>query len=554
MALRMVALNRNKAGEWIARKVIPEDVRAAYKRVHGVSREAIFKAPANTTKAEAKAQCAEWIAQAETTIATLRAVAKGEGQPLTRVNAIALAGKWYLWFTRQHEDNPGTAKHWDDLYNYFLWDVLHPHAPDEYHEDPKGDPHWEWAKEPDVRDAVRPVVAELGRTASFLISEGLVLTPGANALFVDAVSDNLLLAFTLLRQRALGDYSPDDTPEAFPVYTDGAQGQQGGLDCWQLFEAFVNATAIAPSTVSRWRAVFLKLQADFPNVSASAITEDQAEKWIRNLVSPKRSAGTVDAVWIPAARRVFSWGEKQKHIRKNPFAKATVEKPKKERLRESEAFTPEEVNTILSATLKYSVPKSMFEGAKRWAMWLCAYSGARAGEITQLRGSDIAKRDAFYAMTLTPEAGTIKTKELRVVPLHEHLVAQGFLEFVKSKGTGPLFYENKKTPKASNRLKPSRTPPQNARAHLGEWVRKLGVDDPDVSPTHGWRHTFKLLAERAGISEKISDAITGHAPANEARKYGRPTVEDMANALKKFPRYRIEGEVPEKAGAKKRKR
>lgn len=552
MAVKMVALNRNKAGEWVARKGIPIDVREAYKRHYAVRREALFKAPANTSKAHAKAQCAEWIAEVETRIATLRAAEKGEGQPLTRINAIALAGKWYSWFTRQHKDNPGSAKHWDDLTDYFIWEVLSPHAPEEYHEKPKADSSWEWAKEPEVRAAVRPVVAELGRTTSFLINEGIVLTPEANALFVDAVADNLLLAFGLLKQRALGDYSPDTTPEAFPAYTDAAYGQQSGLDCWQLFEAFVNATTLAPSTVSRWRAVFLKLQADFPNVSASTITEDQAEKWISNLVSLERSAETVDGVWLPAARRVFSWGEKQKLIRKNPFAKVKIEKPKKIRLRETEAFTPEEVSTILNATLKYSAPQSTFEGAKRWVMWLCAYSGARAGEITQLRGSDIAKRDTFHVMILTPEAGTMKTGEARTVPIHEHVIAQGFLEFVAEKGKGPLFYNTAKAPKGTaDPLNPSRPPAQTARARLSAWVRELGVDDPSVSPTHGWRHTFKLMAERAGISEKMSDAITGHAPANEARKYGRPPVKDMARALKKFPRYKLNKGVPQMTEAKK---
>jgi hypothetical protein len=39
--------------------------------------------------------------------------------------------------------------------------------------------------------------------------------------------------------------------------------------------------------------------------------------------------------------------------------------------------------------------------------------------------------------------------------------------------------------------------------------------------------------------KKISDAITGHAPANVARSYGTPTVGDIAEALKKFPRYEI---------------
>jgi integrase len=88
-------------------------------------------------------------------------------------------------------------------------------------------------------------------------------------------------------------------------------------------------------------------------------------------------------------------------------------------------------------------------------------------------------------------------------------------------------------------LNPSRSRAGNVRGDLAEWVREIGVTDPEVSPTHAWRHTFKQIAERSGITEKVHDAITGHAPASEGRKYGQPTAEDMANALKKFPRYKL---------------
>jgi hypothetical protein len=43
--------------------------------------------------------------------------------------------------------------------------------------------------------------------------------------------------------------------------------------------------------------------------------------------------------------------------------------------------------------------------------------------------------------------------------------------------------------------------------------------------------------ERSGISERIFDAITGHAPVTAGRAYGKPNLSDMAEALKKFPRY-----------------
>jgi hypothetical protein len=36
---------------------------------------------------------------------------------------------------------------------------------------------------------------------------------------------------------------------------------------------------------------------------------------------------------------------------------------------------------------------------------------------------------------------------------------------------------------------------------------------------------------------RVANAITGHAPATIGRAYGAPTVEYMATALGKFPRY-----------------
>jgi hypothetical protein len=115
MALRMVALVRAKDGSWFARKGIPEDVRDPYAQLFGVRREAHLRLPKDTPHHEAKTRCAEWIADVETRIATLRAQSNGEGQPLTKLNAIALAGRWYTWFVGQHENDPGSDKRWHEM-------------------------------------------------------------------------------------------------------------------------------------------------------------------------------------------------------------------------------------------------------------------------------------------------------------------------------------------------------------------------------------------------------------------------------------------------------
>lgn len=537
----MTGLNRLKNGQFFARKVIPADVKDAYRRLYNVRWEAHLRLPADTTKDEAKTRLGEWLAEIETRIATLRATAKGEGQPLTKLNALALAGRWYTWFIRQHENDPGTPQHWRKLIDTLVWEVLRPEAPEEYERAPKSDPDWEWAKEPEVRAAVRPRIAEQARVASFLANEGLALNARAHEQFVDAVSDNLLPALTLLSRRANGDYTPDTNPETFPVFQATRESTAHGPGCWELFEAFVKATKPADDTVTRWRSVFLQMQRDLGYNGARGITEDSARAWVEGLKSEERSAETVREVWLAASRSVFSWGVRHKHIDKNPFADVKVDVPKRSRNRETKAFRPEEARAILKAALDYTRPRTARDRARRWVVWLCAYSGARSGEMTQLRGIDIEERGAFHVMKLTPEAGTIKTRQTRIVPLHRHIIDQGFLDMVRQIGKGPLFYNLEKKPRASadDPLKPRRSRAATARAHLSSWVRELGIKDPELSPTHAWRHTFKQRAARNGIAENVHDEITGHAPASEGRKYTVPTVEDMAEALKKFPRYEL---------------
>ncbi|MCC8941482.1 hypothetical protein H8A99_34855 [Bradyrhizobium sp. Arg68] len=379
MALRMVGLIRAKGGGWFARKGVPADVRDAYERLYGVRWEAQLKLPGNTPKHEAKKQLAEWAAEIETRIAALRAQKNGEGQPLTKLNAVALAGRWYSWFIEQHEDDPGLPKRWSEMGEHLVWNVLRPEAPEEYERNPKADPGWEWVREPEVREAVRPQVAEMARTASFLANAGIALTPPAHALFVDAVGNNLYPAISLLERRARGDYSPDTTPETFPPFVQGAPQRVTGLSCWQLFEGFVRATQPAPTTVSRWRAVFLQMQKDFADRAANGITEDDARAWVTGLVSEERTAYTVREVWLSSSRRVFGWASQHKHISKNPFAEVRVDVPRKIRTRETKAFRPEEAQLILRAALAYRDPKTPRERARRWVPWLCAYSGrARA--------------------------------------------------------------------------------------------------------------------------------------------------------------------------------
>jgi integrase len=307
-----------------------------------------------------------------------------------------------------------------------------------------------------------------------------------------------------------------------------------------VFDRWCAEQKPAAGTVESWQYVFREMEKHFNRRAAASIAPEEAQSWVKGLVTDERGARTVHNTWITASKAVFGWAAEHKHIPRNPFKKAKVTIPKRTRLRETQAFYPDEQQTILNAALKIEDTNKPDAAARRWVPWLCAYTGARVGEITQLRASDLIKRDQTYALRITPEAGTTKSGDTRVVPLHPHLVEQGLVEFVEGRGEGPLFYKPALKGKVGIPKKTPKPRYQQARQRLAAWVRSLGISDPSLQPNHAWRHTFKQIADHAGITERTSNYITGHAQKNVGATYGAPTLPQMADAMKKFPRYILE--------------
>ncbi|MEO8685653.1 MAG: hypothetical protein ABI414_12525 [Devosia sp.] len=54
----------------------------------------------------------------------------------------------------------------------------------------------------------------------------------------------------------------------------------------------------------------------------------------------------------------------------------------------------------------------------------------------QLRKADVRTVDGICYLHITPEAGTVKGKMYRDVPVHQQLVDVGFLEFVDQSPDG----------------------------------------------------------------------------------------------------------------------
>jgi integrase len=243
------------------------------------------------------------------------------------------------------------------------------------------------------------------------------------------------------------------------------------------------------------------------------------------------SAKTVKDSDLAGLKSVFGWAVVNRRMASNPATGITIKIGKQVRTR-SKGFTEEEAVTVLTHAWNHTAgdrEHAKTAAAKKWTPWLCAYSGARIGEMAQLRKVDIRQQGDIWLMVITPEAGTVKNKEVREIPIHSHLTQLGFLTFVEASADGHLFL----TPSAKGGV---RGPWLGLKNRVADFVREV-VSDIRVAPNHAWRHLFKTVGREHDIQERVLDAICGHAATTEGGKYGDVTLRAKAKAMAVFPRF-----------------
>lgn len=423
-----------------------------------------------------------------------------------------------------------------------------------------------YVEEPDEQEAVWAAISESwDRTADdepealerhvgplidrLLISKGIGAVDYQSRVyllkaFVQALRD----AFATRARNAAGDYSPDPRSERFPEWEDPKSSEKQGPKAYPsgslkgLVEDWwreASATGLAVSTYESYRNTMARFIAFLGHDSVARVTTKDVigfKDFRLAEVNPRTgkpiSPKTVKDSDLAGLRAVFNWAVRNQRMGSNPAERVTIKIGKTVRTR-SKSFTDSEARALLTHALNHQrgseKPKTF--AAKRWAPWLCAYSGARVGEILQLRKQDVRQEGDIWGITLTPEAGTIKNKEARDVPLHEHLVELRFPEFVQSSREGYLFL----SPAADGS---TQGPWRGLKNRMAEFSREV-VTDTNVAPNHGWRHLFKTIGIEAGIQERVLDAICGHAPKSVGATYGEVTVKAKADGLGRFPRFEV---------------
>ncbi|WP_417264539.1 tyrosine-type recombinase/integrase [Celeribacter sp.] len=268
------------------------------------------------------------------------------------------------------------------------------------------------------------------------------------------------------------------------------------------------------------------------------MTAKDVGAWVDHLLHDKGlSPKSVRGKYLAAVSSIYALGVSRGVIEDNPAKDIRVAVPKAQKTRER-GYSDTEAAAILKAAL--GDPASLGRMAEwnkkaiRWVPWLCAYTGARVSEITQLHKRDFEDVQGVLSIRITSEredGKSTKTGNYRRVPLHSHLLEAGIVEFVRDASPGPLFFEDPKN--KEERLGRARSAGDKVR----KWVKgTVRLTDKRIQPNHAWRHRFKTLCYNAGIETRYADAIQGHEDGSAASSYGDIEVLALKREIEKIPR------------------
>lgn len=452
-----------------------------------------------------------------------RALREGPAR-LSQKQVVALSGEVYRDLLAAGEDDPGPPEIYPWLQRLvttpFVGSGLRIPTPDEV-----------------------PSSVETVRTPSLvervLARHGLVVDRDSEARLAVELRRVLGEAAQRLHANASGDYGPDKNALRFPpveIATPQSPRAADGIALTNLVElwwAERKAAGTAESTYVNYRGTVRKLVAFLGHDDAARVSARDVVRFKDHRLAAGIAARTVKDGDLAGLKSVLGWAAANLMLPTNVADGISI-KLIKRRLDRPKEFTEDEAVAVLKAAsaLLRGGERDETWLAKRWVPWVLAYTGARVGEIVQLRKQDLKREGDHWEIVITPEAGTVKGGQFRRVPLHPHLVDVGFPAMVQGAPDGHLFL--RPNAESGDVLGPLK----GAINRVTEFVR-LQVADVRVSPNHAWRHRFITLCREHGVSEELRDMIVGHVGKSvAAREYGGPA--GLYREICKLPRIKLD--------------
>ena len=442
-------------------------------------------------------------------------------KPISEREAHELVAPAYEWWLNLHRDNPSeqtvwTTKFFDELWNYHDGSKYTDLTVLEEVRQKEEDGYYAMlTMEQFCRDRVEELLSSHGLKADWQSR------PKIEKVFGAAIQR----ASLDLAKLAKGEFArPPSSQPAMSVsqHRPDTVGVTEPVTFETLITGWASERRPMQKTIYEYKRALGNLAAFLGYDDASRLSSQDLVAWKAKMIAAGLQPKTIRSAKLAPVRAILQWAVDNNRLPVNPAARVTL--GLKTRAAESKrGFDDKEAAKILTAARAETDP------VKRWVPLLGAYSGARLSEICQLRVQDIAEVNGIWCMKIVPEAGSVKTAgSERIVPLHPAVIEAGFLQYVSNLTSGPIFPA----------LPPDKFGKRggNGTRVIGQWVRRLGLTDKRLSPSHSWRHRFKTMSRRHELMSDIANAITGHHRKTVADSYGEFPIEALYRELCKIPK------------------
>lgn len=475
---------------------------------------------------EANARMAQVLVQLDQQFAAMR---REEGS-LTHKQILALAGEVYRLYVDRFSEEPGSPHDWA-IFKAFNRAALEGRilgVPPLIAGFQNNDVALAQSLGSDLTTGINalPIGAEkagmsvrFGDLADWVLAKnGLNVDRETRQRLLAAVGEATTKAGWTLKRYAQGDYSEDNTAKRFPAFEKSGPTFEHVMEAWKLER---NPSA---STRSGWKTATQSLIKFAGHDDMARISETDVVAWKNSLVTRKLKPKTINGGYLAAVNTLYRYAVQNHMLRINPAEAVGVldRKRPEDRMR---GYTDREVAQLIQ------LARSSDRNERKWLVLLAASTGARIGELAQLWKSSVEVQDGIPVLLIrpAPDGGTIKNANSeRVVPIHPTLLELGFLDYVRSKAEGPLFYG--KSSGAPERKHASK----GVTNRLAKWIRSQGFTDTRKAPCHGFRHWWKTAALEAGMASNIADHIQGHAGKTEADTYREYRVELLRRSVEQI--------------------